>query len=129
MSDSRLRLHIRWIAFAYAAVIALVLYPALHERLGPSLTFWNCIPPTLGLIVIIGALGKSKRRLIISATFALLAAAVAILFAGAWVLTPLDTDPHSSTTAIVFVFAPVWSFAIAMIGSGLVWFATRPRPS
>jgi hypothetical protein len=125
----RFRSHFGWIAFAYAMVIALVLYPALHESLGPRLTLWNCIPPTLGLIVIIGALGKSRRCVIVSATFALLAAAVTMLFAGAWVVTPLDTDPHSSMTAMVFVFAPVWSLAVAIVGSGLVWFATRPTPS
>jgi hypothetical protein len=27
------------------------------------------------------------------------------VFAAAWLFTSLDTDPHSSTTAIVFVFA------------------------
>jgi hypothetical protein len=121
------RAHSGWIALAYAVVIALVLYPALHESLGLRLTLWNCIPPTLGLIVIVSALGKSRRRLIVSAIFALLAAGVTMFFAGGWVLTPLDTDPHSSTTAIVFVFAPVWSFLIAIIGSGLAWFALRIR--
>jgi hypothetical protein len=125
----RFRSHFGWIAFAYAAVIALVLYPALHESLGPRLTLWNCIPPTLGFVVIINALGKSRRRLIVSATFALLAAALTIFFAGAWVLTPLDTDPHSSMTAIVFAFAPVWSLLVAIIGSGLTWFATRATSS
>ena len=125
----RFRSYLGWIAFAYAAVIALVLYPALHENLGLQLIFWNCLPPTLGLVVIISALGKSRRRLIVSATFAFLAAVVTIVFAGGWALTPLDTDPHSSTTAIVFVFAPFWSLAVAMIGSGLAWFVTRPRPS
>ena len=119
------RSHFLWIAFAYAAVIALVLYPALHEGLGLRLTLWNCIPPTLGLIAIMSALGKSRRRLIVSATFALLAAAVTIFFAGAWVLTRLDSDPHSFMTTIVFVFAPVWSLLVAVIGSGLSWFATR----
>jgi hypothetical protein len=127
MFASRFRSHIGWIAFAYAAVIAIVLYPELHESLGPQLTLWNCIPPTLGLIVIISALGKSRRRVIVSATFALLAAALTIFFAGAWVFTPLDTDPHSSMTAIVFAFAPVWSLLIAIIGSGLTWFATRTK--
>jgi hypothetical protein len=125
MFASRSRSHVGWIAFAYAAVIALVLYPTLHESLGPKLTLWNCIPPTLGLIVIISALGKSRRRVIVSATFALLAAALTMFFAGAWVFTPLDTDPHSLTTTLVFVFAPVLSLALATIVSGLAWFAVR----
>lgn len=127
MFASRFRSQFGWIAFAYAAVIAVVLYPALHESLGPQLTLWNCIPSTLGLIVITSALGKSRRRVIVSATFALLAAALTMFFVGAWVFTPLDTDPHSSVTAIVFAFAPVWSLLIAIIGSGLTWFAIRAR--
>ena len=81
MFASRFRSHFGWIAFAYAAVIAVVLYPALHESLGPQLTLWNCIPSTLGLIVITSALGKSRRRVIVSATFALLAAALTMFFA------------------------------------------------
>jgi hypothetical protein len=111
-----------WIAFAYAAIIALVLYPAFYEHLGFRLSFWNCIPPTLGLIVVVRALGKSRRCLIVSAAFALLAAFLSIVVAGAWVLTPLDIRPLSPVTAIVFVFAPAYSLLAGLIGSrsGLV---------
>jgi hypothetical protein len=127
MFASRYRLQLTWIAIVYATVIALVFYPALHESLGPRITLWNCIPPTLGLIVIISALGKSKWCLIVSAAFALLAAASTMFFVGAWIVTPLDTDPHSSMTAIVFAFAPVWSLLVALIGSALTWFMVRAR--
>src|SRR5204862_1759158 len=127
MFASRSRPHVGWIAFAYAAVIVLILYPTFHESLGPKLTLWNCIPPTLGLIVIISALGKSRRRVIVSATFALLTAALTMLFVGAWAFHRLDTDQHSSITAIVFAFAPTWPLRVAIIGSALTRFTWRRR--
>jgi hypothetical protein len=129
MSSFGSRLHFGWIALAYATVIALVLYPALHETLGLTITLWNCVPPTLGLIVIVSALGKSRRRLMVAATFAVLATASTAFFAGAWALTPLDTNPHSSMTVIVFIFSPIWSLLVATLGSGLTWFATRTPSS
>jgi hypothetical protein len=125
MFASRFTLQFAWIAIVYFAVIALASYPALHEGFGAKVLLWNCIPPTLGLILITTALGKSKRRVITSAVFAVLAAAVATFFFVAWFFTPLDTDPHSSTTTLIFVFAPALSLVLATVASGLTWFAVR----
>ena len=127
MQDSRHHRIFVWIGIFYAAVIAVVLHPALHEQLGTKLLLWNCIPPTIGLIVITTAFDKSRPRLIVSATFALAAATVAIFFSAAWFFTPLDLDPHSATTKLVFVFAPVFSLGLAIIASGVAWFITRAR--
>jgi hypothetical protein len=114
-----------WIAIAYVAVIAIVLYPALHEALGAKLLLWNCVPPTLGLLVIATAFDKSRPRIIVSATFALLTAIVATFFSASWFFTSLDLDPHSATTKLVFVFAPVFSLSVAAIASGIAWFVAR----
>jgi hypothetical protein len=114
-----------WIAIVYVAVIGLVLYPALHEGLGAKLLLWNCVPPTLGLLAIATAFDKSRSRIIVSATFAVLTAIVATFFSGAWLFTPLDLDPHSATTTLVFVFAPVLSLGLAAIASGIAWFVAR----
>jgi hypothetical protein len=125
MVRSRRRLQFAWIAIAYIVVIALVFYPALHEGLGAKLLLWNCIPPTLGLVAIATALDKSRPRVIVSATFALLTAIVATFFSAAWFFTPLDLDPHSATTKLVFVFVPVVSLGLAAIASGIAWFVAR----
>jgi hypothetical protein len=127
MVASRRRLQFAWIAIAYIVVIALVFYPALHEGLGAKLLLWNCIPPTLGLLVIATAFDKSRPRLVVSITFALLTASVTTFFSVAWFLTPLDLDPHSATTKLVFVFAPIFSLGLAIIASGVAWFITRAR--
>ena len=69
MQDSRHHRIFVWIGIFYAAVIAVVLYPALHEQLGTKLLLWNCIPPTIGLIVITTAFDKSRPRLVVSINF------------------------------------------------------------
>jgi hypothetical protein len=125
MPHSRQHQRFIWIAIVYVAVIAIVLYPALHEGLGAKLLLWNCVPPTLGLLAIATAFDKSRSRAIVSATFAVLTAIVATFFSGAWVFTPLDLDPHSATTKLVFVFAPVLSLGLAAIASGIAWFVAR----
>jgi hypothetical protein len=78
------------IGIVYVAVIALVLYPALHEGFDARIALWNCLPPTLGLIVIGTAMGKSSRRIVVSTVFALFTAAVAMFFSAAWFFTSLD---------------------------------------
>jgi hypothetical protein len=127
MQDSRHPRRFVWIAIVYAAVITIVLYPALHEGLGTGLLLWNCIPPTLGLLVIATAFDKSRRRMVVSITFALLTAIVTTFFSMAWFLTPLDLDPHSATTKLVFVFAPIFSFGLAIIASGVAWLIARAK--
>jgi len=116
-----------WIAIAYIAVIASALYPALHEGFGIRIFLWNCVPPTIGLILVLTAMGGSKSRLITSTSFAVLVAIGAIFFFTAWFFTPLDTDPHSGTTKFVFVFGPVVSLGLALIASAIGWFITRAR--
>jgi hypothetical protein len=125
MPPPQYRTFVFWIAIVYAAVLALVLYPAFHEGFGARLSVWNCIPPTLGLIVVISALGQTKRRFIASAAFAIMTAIVTTFFVAVWFFTPLDSDGHSFTTALVFVFAPLWSTGIATIASAIAWFAVR----
>ncbi|MGC2352514.1 MAG: hypothetical protein WA496_03865 [Candidatus Udaeobacter sp.] len=125
MAASRYRLHLAWVGIVYITVVATVLYPALHEGFDARITLWNCLPPTLGLIVISTALGKSSRRIVVSAVFALLTAAVTTFFSAAWFFTPLDLDPHSATTKLVFIFAPLFSLGLAIIASGVAWIVAR----
>ena len=103
----------------------MVVYPAIHEELGARILLWNCIPPTLGLLVIATAFHKSRSRMIASIVLALLAAAVTTFFSAAWFLSPLDLDPHSATTKLVFIFAPVVSLGLAALCSGVAWFVVR----
>jgi hypothetical protein len=114
------------LAAAYVAVIALILYPAFHEAFGFKLALWDCIPPTLGLVLLAGANSEPTRRFTIAAVFAIISTLSMIFFVVAWFFTPLDTDPHSTTTALVFVFAPLWSIGIAIVAAAITWLVTRP---
>jgi hypothetical protein len=119
------RQKIIWLAIAYALVLGSALYPGLHEGFSGTIIFWNWIPPTIGFVLMISALRKSTLPFIVSAVFAVLTAAVTIFFFGAWFFTPLDTDPHSSMTTLVFVYAPVLSLVLATIGAVLAWLLMR----
>jgi hypothetical protein len=114
-----------YLAIVYVAVIATVLYPALHEELDVRVLLWNSIPPTLGLLAIATALGKPKPRLVASVIFALFTGGVATFFSVAWFFTPLDLDSHSGSTKLVFVFAPMFSLSLATIAAGNAWFVAR----
>ena len=114
-----------WLLVAYGTVVALILYPAFHERFGFKLALWDCIPPTLGLIFLATAFEKTTRHFVTSAIFADFSTLVMVFFALAWFFTPLDTDPHSTTTALVFVFAPLWSIGIGIVAAGITWLVTR----
>jgi hypothetical protein len=127
MLTARQRLQFSWITIVYIVVIAVVLYPSVHEGFGAKIIVWNCVPPTVGLILITTALAKSKPRRIVAATFALLTAIVATFFSAAWVFTALDLDPHSATTKLVFVFAPIFSLGLATIASCIAWLFARIR--
>jgi hypothetical protein len=73
-----------WIAIGYVAVIAVVVYLAIHEEVGARILVWNCISPTLSLLVIATAFQKSRPRMISSPVFALLAAAGTTFFSIVW---------------------------------------------
>jgi hypothetical protein len=50
---------------------------------------------------------------------------VATVFSAAWFFTPVDLDPHSATTKLVFVFAPIISLGPAIIRSSVAWLVAR----
>lgn len=122
MVSSRHRTQLIWIVIAYIALVGLILCPAVHEGFNARIVLWNCLPPTFGLFVVASSLGKATRRLIVSATFAIVSAAVTAFFVAVWIFTPLDTNPHSGTTVLVFAFAPLWSVGIATVATLAVWF-------
>ncbi|GEM_PF-6683825 len=109
------------VGLAYALVIALLMYLSIREGLGVRLAIWNCVPATLGVIAINSAIKKSRRALMASIAFGGAAAAVSLFFVGAWFFTQLDIDRHSSMTAVVFVFVPLWSIGIGTIACAIIW--------
>jgi thiol:disulfide interchange protein len=127
MFRSKFRWLLFWIGIAYVAIIASVLYPAVHEGFGLRLSLWNCVLPIIGLILVLTAMGRSKSHIAASVSFAVVTAIAALFFFAVWFFTPLDTDPHSITTKLVFVFGPLFSLALAVVASVIGWFAGKIR--
>jgi hypothetical protein len=59
MSISKYRRQIGWLTIIYAGILVSVFYPGLHEGFAASIIFWNCVPPTIGFVLMIAAFGKS----------------------------------------------------------------------
>jgi hypothetical protein len=129
MTRLRHRETLRWIWLAYLGVIAIVLYPAFHEGFGVGIAVWNCVPPTLGLVVVLTSLGKSRYRIVVSAIFASVTGATAIFFFASWFFTSLDLDPHSFTTKLVFIYAPIFSVTLGGLGAFIGWLAATDSRS
>ena len=97
----------------YVVTIAGVLWPAVHEELGMRITVWNCIVPTIGLFAVLYASNKNRARQLAATVFAAVTMMTVFALVGAWAVTPLDIDPHSGMTVIVFVYLPIVSMMVA----------------
>ncbi len=124
-ANLRNRQKIIWLSITYALLLGSVLYPGLHEGFAGSVILWNCLPLTVGFILVATALRKSKGRLAGSIGFSLTTAVVALFFFGAWLFSPLDREPHSGTTTLAFIYAPLLSLAFGTMVSGLAWLGSR----
>jgi hypothetical protein len=98
-----------------AAVIS-GLWSALYEGFGVRVLLRNCLPPTLGFGAVVLSSGQSPRRRTAAAAFASMTALTSIFFFAAWFFTLLDLDPHSATKMLVFIFAPLISAGLAILG-------------
>jgi hypothetical protein len=115
------------ITVLYVAAMTSALWPALHEGFGARVLLWNCLPPTLGLVAVLITSGESRRLRMAAAVFAATTALTSIFFFAAWFFTPLDTDPHSVTTVLVFIFAPLISLGLAIVAYLLASLMTMRR--
>ena len=113
MNDLHSRRTKSLIVLLYAGSVAAVLWPATHESLGWRIAAWDCIVPTVGFLLVL--FGSNNNRPARIAALVLLAVASLTVFAfvGAWAFRPLDTDPHSVTTVLVFVYLPIVSAILA----------------
>ena len=87
----------------------------------------NCIPSTLSLLVIATAFDKSRLRMVVSITLQCFTAVVKMFFSAAGFFTPLDLDPHSATTKLVFVFAPIFLLGPAIVACCVAWLVARAK--
>ena len=100
-------------------------------------TLWNCIPLLLAAITLIPAATRSRsvssgespqvnRRLRdlwakIGLAGAILGSMICVYFT--WKFDWWDARTGSSTSALIFIFAPLWTLFSGLIGWGVGWFA------
>ena len=97
-------------------------------------TLWNCIPLLLAAITLIPAATRSPhahRRLRdlwvrIGLAGAILGSMLCVYFT--WKFDWWDARTGSSTSALIFIFAPLWTLFAGLIGLGAGWFAQRLIP-
>jgi hypothetical protein len=97
-------------------------------------TLWNCIPLLLAALTLIPAAIQSpqvNRRLRdlwarIGLAGAILGSMLCVYFT--WKFDWWDARTGSSTSALIFIFAPLWTLLSGLIGLGAGWFAQRLIP-
>jgi hypothetical protein len=105
-------------------------------------TLWNCIPLLLAAVTLVPAATRSRsvsygksphahRRLRdlwvrIGLAGAILGSMLCVYFT--WKFDWWDARTGSSTSALIFIFAPLWTLLSGLIGLGAGWFAQRLIP-
>lgn len=106
-------------------------------------TLWNCIPLLLAAITLVPAATRSRsvsykesphahRRLRdlwarIGLAGAILGSTLCVYFT--WKFNWWNARTGSSTSGLIFIFAPLWTLCSGLIGLGAGWFAQRPIPN
>ena len=105
------------------AALAVIIVPVAMKSLG-GFALWNMSPPIIGVILIqpwamfdtpvTGRISTCYPHLVGVAVIA----AVTILFQMAWLFDWGGTATGSSTSALAFIFVPIWATVIGL-GAGL----------
>jgi hypothetical protein len=118
-----------FVAICYANVNAGDIWAGINV-----FTLWNCIPLLLAAVMLIPAAIQSpqaNRRLRdlwvrIGLAGAILGSTLCVYFT--WKFNWWDARTGSSTSALIFIFAPLWTLFSGLIGLGVGWFAQRLIP-
>jgi len=109
------------VGIPFALVLVLIL---LAERTFNLFTIWNCLPVISGYAAMLG--GIRMRGPI---AVALISASIAVTFVPtifhlAWLFDWQHTATGSSTSALAFIFAPIWAFILGIVVCGVSWCIT-----
>jgi hypothetical protein len=123
-----------FVAIGYANVTAADRWVGIN-----LFTLWNCIPLLLAAITLIPAAIRSRsvsphadRRLRdlwvrIGLAGAILGSTLCVY--STWKFNWWNARTGSSTSGLIFVFAPLWTLLSGLIGLGAGWFAQRLIPN
>jgi hypothetical protein len=86
---------------------------------------WNLLPIGLGAFALGVAQRKEGALSSVFKYFAVVTTVIPILVHLAWIFDWGATATGSSTSALLFVFLPVWTIALGLIVAGLRWLVAR----
>lgn len=110
------------LSLPFLAAIALVVYA---EGQFSGFMVWNTLPIAVGLGVFLLARRSSKAAMAACAAFAVSATLLVVAFHLAWFFDWGGTASGSSTSALAFVFVPLWAYVLAGAIGLLVWGVVR----
>ncbi len=98
-------------------------------------TLWNCLPLLLAAITLVPAAIQSPQTHLrlrdlwvrIGLAGAILGSTLCVYFT--WKFNWWNTRTGSSTSGLIFIFAPFWTLLSGIIGLGAGWFAQRLIPN
>ena len=110
------------LALPFVLAIALVVYV---EGSFNGFVVWNALPVLLGFGVLVA--GRRARLPIVAGctAFAVLATLPVVLFHLAWLFDWGGIATSSSTSALAFIFVPLWACVFAGIAGVLAWGVVR----
>lgn len=104
-------------------LVAVLIFCTQHAFMACAV--WNCIP--LGIAYVAFAMGLQLRgaSAVGAITFSVVATVLPALFHLAWLFDWAKTASGSSTSALAFIFLPIWVVVLAVIASGLAYGAAK----
>ncbi len=109
-------------AFPFLLVIALIV---VAQESFSGFTLWNAFPVVLGFGGLQIGLRSRRAAKMGCITFAALATIPVALFHLAWLLDWGGIATSSSTSALAFIFVPIWTLVFAGVTGAVAWGIAR----
>ena len=106
------------LALPFLLVVAFVVYA---EGTPTPFAIWNALPVLVGFALLWASRRARFANRVGSVVFAVTATLFVTLFHLAWWLDWHGTATGSSTSALAFIFVPIWACLLAVAGGGLAW--------
>lgn len=110
------------LSLPFLVAIALVGYTEGHFT---GFFIWNALPIAVGLGMLLAARRASRAAVAGCAAFAVSATLLVVAFHLAWFFDWGRTATGSSTSALAFIFVPLWAYVLSGIIGLLAWIASR----
>jgi hypothetical protein len=111
---------LHFLPFVLAASLVFIVNPALG-----GFAIWNLLPIGLGAVALGVAMRRRGSSSIALEYFAYATTCISFLAHLAWVLDWNATATGSSTSALIFIFLPIWALAIGAAVGALRWAIAR----